>query len=236
MSIVPCFSPSANLIRENVFRYSQGFRLYSAACADCRLQRGSSCGFTLLEVLVVLMLISLAMALLMQGLSNMLQIRERVRDNLLAAKPIMHQEALLRAALSGLTADGIKGGNRFLGTKTKLSGITLTSLLSPPGVPVAVEMLIEKENGRCILRYTEGERTSLVMGRWAGEQCGFAYFSEKAEPLDEWSSGNYDLIQLPSGIIFTVDGDDGKNLYSLFAAIEGRRIARHFVPDYFDPQ
>ena len=48
-------------------------------------------GFTLLEVLVVLMLISLVTALLMQGLGLIFHIRQSIRDTLLADKPLILQ-------------------------------------------------------------------------------------------------------------------------------------------------
>jgi general secretion pathway protein J len=191
-------------------------------------------GFTLLEVLVVLMIISLAVTLLIQGLSSVLQIRQKVRDNLLATKPAILQQTFLRTLLSSMASDDIKGKHRFTGTAQKITGFSLAPLLSPQGVPVLVELHIEQKDEACTLHYAEPGSPSLLLGTWQQSRCHFSYLADEKKMSVEWVPPAGELIQLPSGIAFHVENTEGDQVFYLFAAIQGRKLARFYIADYFD--
>lgn len=191
-------------------------------------------GFTVLEVLLVLILISLMTFLLMQGLGIMLHIRQTIRDTPLASTPVRLQQAFLRSTLSAMTADDIRGKHRFIGTARKISGLTLAPLLAPQGVPMPVELAIEEQENSCRLRYTEFGSAPIILGDWPHSHCRFSYLATPLEQeQSEWSNSGDELIQLPAGIFFQVEDQSGKPIFFLFEAINGRRLARTYLSEYF---
>ena len=199
-------------------------------------QSNASPGFTLLEVLVVIMLITLVMTLLIQGLSFIFDIRQKVRDNLLSAKPIILQEQFLRTVLSAMTADSIKGDSRFDGSPEKITGLTLAPLLSPQGVPSVVELSIEQQDTTCTLRYREPPFPPITLGQWEGSRCRFTYLTDKGKLSPEWRIAKDRLVQIPDGIFFQVEHNDGSIPFTLFTAIQGRRLARFYRTEFFDSE
>ncbi len=197
-----------------------------------RLHRSSA--FTILEVLVVLVLISLVTALVMQGLSAVFQIRQKIRNTLLVDKPIILQHVFLRSTLSAMTADDIKGEHRFAGTAQKITGLTLAPLLSPQGIPLPVELSIQRQKDSCLLRYTEFGSPPIILGHWPHGRCHFSYFAEHEKEQTEWNSSGSKLLQLPSAVSFQVENETGDKVFFLIAAITGRRLARTYVPEYFN--
>lgn len=193
-----------------------------------------SSGFTMLEVLVVLVLISLVTALVMQGLSAVFQIRQKIRDTLLVNKPVTLQQAFLRSTLSAMTADDIKGEHRFTGTAQKITGLTLAPLLSLQGIPLSVELSVQRQEDSCLLRYTESGSPPIILGRWLHDHCYFSFFAEQGKEQSEWNSSGNKLVQLPSAISFQVENETGDKVFFLIAAITGRRLARTNAPEYFN--
>lgn len=191
-------------------------------------------GFTLLEVLVVLMLISLVTALLMQGLGLIFHIRQNIRNTLLADKPLILQHTFLRSTLSAMTADDINGKHRFTGTAQEITGLTLAPLLSLQGIPLPVELSIKRQEDSCLLRYSESGSTPIILGRWPHSRCRFSYLTEHGKEQDEWSGAGDKAIQLPTAIAFQVENKAGDTFFFLFASITGRRLARTYAPEYFN--
>jgi general secretion pathway protein J len=145
-----------------------------------RICRSKSVGFTLLEMLVVVLLISLLASLLMQGFiytSGIYKSVERrqgfaLRDQLL--------NGWLRDSIHGLVngADGRAAEKiYFSGNQDGFSGISLGSLTGrSPGLPVVCAWSIERTSTSSLLVYTEsslyggGEGTKYIVREWSDPQ------------------------------------------------------------------
>ncbi len=158
-----------------------------------KTQRGQT-AFTLLEMLVVLVIISMVTLLLMQSLQYVLDLRVRFVQQL----DDMQQGALraywFRSSTSALLPDynpvpGI-AQNRplqlFKGTETGFSGLTLAGLEAPAGVPTAFAWQLTYEEGQTWLEYHTEQGQIWRILSWAGRHGHFAYLNAQGEWRNEW--------------------------------------------------
>ncbi len=121
--------------------------------------RQDSQGFTLLEMLVVVLLVSLLASLLMQGFVYMSGTYHAVERRQLRAQQQELFEGWLRDSIHGVI-NGVDGefgkNNQFSGDSTSFSGLSLGSLAGQsPGTPVKIVWSLEQKNGLVLLRYGE---------------------------------------------------------------------------------
>jgi general secretion pathway protein J len=116
-------------------------------------------GFTLLEMLVVILLVSLLASLLMQGFVYMSGTYYAVERRQLRAQQEELLEGWLRDSIHGVI-NGVDGelskNNQFSGDSTSFSGMSLGSLAGQPqGTPIKIIWSIEQKDGLILLRYGE---------------------------------------------------------------------------------
>lgn len=124
-------------------------------------------GFTLLEMLVVILLVSLLASLMMQGFIYMSGTYQTVERRQLRAQQQELFEGWLRDSIHGVV-NGVDGNwgkdNLFSGDAASFSGISLGSLAGqPPGRPIRIVWSLEKKNAQTLLRYGEAPLTGGVM-------------------------------------------------------------------------
>lgn len=120
-------------------------------------------GFTLLEMLVVILLVSLLASLMMQGFIYMSGTYQTVERRQLRAQQQELFEGWLRDSIHGVV-NGVDGAwgkdNQFSGDAMSFSGISLGSLAGQPsGTPIKVIWSLEKKNTYTLLRYGEAPLT-----------------------------------------------------------------------------
>jgi len=115
-------------------------------------------GFTLLEMLVVLMITTLLAALLMQGfiyLTSTYNSIERQQNNLV--KESLTQGWMrnsIQGLVSGLYGESAKG-LKFAGDQTSIEGISLASLVQDQATPVHILWTIKTNDNVRFLEYSE---------------------------------------------------------------------------------
>lgn len=138
---------------------------------------GRLCGFTLLEMLVVILLVSLLASLMMQGFIYMSGTYQTVERRQLRAQQQELFEGWLRDSIHGVVngVDGTLGkDNQFSGDAVSFSGISLGSLAGqPPGTPIKIIWSLEQKNAQIALRYGEapltgGAITWYTVKEWPG--------------------------------------------------------------------
>ncbi|WP_039915866.1 prepilin-type N-terminal cleavage/methylation domain-containing protein [Cellvibrio mixtus] len=116
-------------------------------------------GFSLLEMLVVILLVSLLASLLMQGFIYMSGTYSTVERRQMHMQQQDLFEGWIRESIHGLIngVDGALGKNQlFSGDEASFSGISLGALAgSPVGTPVKVVWILERKDGKLMLRYGE---------------------------------------------------------------------------------
>jgi general secretion pathway protein J len=140
-------------------------------------------GFTLMEMLVTLMLVSFATMLMFQMLGSYRIARERVQSQ----SGLIDRQALFqdwfRDSVHGLfIADGLQ----FTGERTRFRGTTLNPLFAPEGSPTLVQWTIEDDGDRAAIAYAEDgvERWRVRLAR--ADVASFAYLDEAGKQSATW--------------------------------------------------
>lgn len=157
--------------------------------------RHRQAGFTLLEMMVVLVLVGLISAMLMQGFVYVAGIYGSVERRQQQWQQQMLQRAWLKESVRSLT-NGVDGALAqsyfFQGDEQGFSGLALQGLSYAGGVgrPLRVQWLLERdaEQGVLYLRYRElklgqeqtgpDENPWYEVGRWPQGQGQFSYYSQ----------------------------------------------------------
>lgn len=140
-------------------------------------------GFTLMEMLVTLLLVSFATMLMFQMLGSYRVARERVRDQ----SGLIDRQALFQ----GWFRDSVHGlfiaeGLQFSGDRTRFRGTTLNPLYAPEGSPTLVEWTIVEEGGRTAIVYSEDGRERWRVGLARADVAAFAYLDEAGKESATW--------------------------------------------------
>ncbi|MBL8645143.1 MAG: prepilin-type N-terminal cleavage/methylation domain-containing protein [Rhodospirillaceae bacterium] len=134
-------------------------------------------GFTLLEVIVVLVIISLISLVMMQGMTLVLN----MRNNLGAQIVDIDQEALRRSLvlqpIEGIVPDFAEGEYMFKGNEEAIAGLTLKPLLRRGGRPIPFSLRLTYDNQSKIntLIYQEDEDAPIELTTWEGEPARFQF-------------------------------------------------------------
>ena len=155
-------------------------------------------GFTLMELLVVLVLISLLMTTLMQGLSYFLKLKERGSALVLTQQKTQMQEYWFKMLIQGLTPYQSFTEKKFEGNKTQLMGQTLTTLTSAPASIEDISLKLEQTSEVVRLIYVEGGYT-WVLGEWVSNKAHLSYQDQEGDMHELWPpQGNDEITQLPA--------------------------------------
>ena len=144
-------------------------------------------GFTLLEVLVVMLLASMIALLMMEALSYVYTIQQRVA----ASTERMQTKAMvrdwLRGVLKGIQPDYPHGGHLFQGSADTLSGLTTTPLV--PGQyglsPFALALEHDDLNDQTQVFYVASNQKIELM-RVPGGDAHFAYQDREGTVHANW--------------------------------------------------
>lgn len=161
-------------------------------------------GFTLMEVLVTLVLISLATMLMFQMLGSYRVARERVQ----AQSGMIDRQALFtawfRGSVQGLFIDH---GLTFSGSESRFEGTTLNPLYATAASPTLVRWELQAADAGTEIVYVEGgrERWRQVLART--QRARFAFLDEEGRRHDAWppKSGPQDAL-LPSTVLLLREG------------------------------
>ncbi|HWS78711.1 MAG TPA: prepilin-type N-terminal cleavage/methylation domain-containing protein [Thermomonas sp.] len=144
---------------------------------------GRTRGFTLMEMLVTLMLVSFATMLMFQTLGSYRIARERVQGQ----SGLIDRQALFqdwfRDSVHGLF---IAEGLQFSGERTRFRGTSLNPLFAPEGSPTLVQWTIEEDGERAAIAYAEDgvERWRVRLAR--ADTAHFAYLDETGKESATW--------------------------------------------------
>jgi len=134
-------------------------------------------GFTLLEALVVLVITGMISAVLVQGLSLLLNARTSVQDKLVAVDETIIQQSLFLEPLRGVVPDYPERPHVFVGEAQRLHGLTARPLQARAGTPVPFTLTIAYDGrlNQSTMTYQEDNTEPLLIGSWEGAEGTFAY-------------------------------------------------------------
>ena len=160
-------------------------------------------GFTLLEVLVVLVIMGLLSTLLLEGFFFVLDLRWRVLTQLQDAQYSAMQEYGFRSTVAAIVSDYYGGKNLFQGNEHELSGLTIAPLEASMGTLLPFAWQIQHQQGTTILRYRKHDGEYWEITRWVGEEGRFLYQDEEGTWHSQWPPQSFKTSppQLPHLIL-----------------------------------
>lgn len=163
-------------------------------------------GFTLMEVLVVLVLVSLISTLLMEGFGYVLRLRFNITQQIKKQHILELQEHWYRNLVAGLLPNPLGEQVLFKGNASQFEGQTISALIGPLGVPKNIRLTLKSEANLTALTYRETENNEWTLGTWDAQTAYFAYLDDQGNWSSEWpNKSGSSSTQLPLAIELRVD-------------------------------
>lgn len=158
-------------------------------------------GFTLVEVLVVLIMVGLISGVLFQALERAYRLQSRFGAELFKVQHGQMAADWYRQTVQGLYPDQPDGKNLFRGDAGGFSGLSNNPLDEDYGAPTPIAWKIKsnQQDGGTELTYIDGQRETPVL-LWRGRQAHFIYLDELQVRHDSWPPPLGLFPQLPKQI------------------------------------
>lgn len=158
-------------------------------------------GFTLIEMLVVLIIVGMVSGVLFQALERAYRLQDRFGTELFNAQQGQMAADWYRQTVQGLHPDYSDGRNIFHGEGREYSGLSSNPLSGEYGAPTPITWKIRnnQQNGTIELVYFEGKQEAPILS-WRGNQARFIYLDEQQTPHDSWPPPLGLSAQLPKQI------------------------------------
>ncbi len=159
-------------------------------------------GFTLLEMLVVLVLVGFISTLLLQGFSYVLHLRSGVLAQLEDSQQGALQEYWFRSTTAAIVTDYRGGEHVFKGEERQFSGLTIAALDQTTGMQSAFVWQLQYADGVTVLRYRNGKGIDWEVARWLGDFGHFRYLAVDGQWHSQWPpSFGLEPPQIPTAIL-----------------------------------
>ena len=166
-----------------------------------RTDKSDQTGFTLIEVLVVLIIVAMVSGILFQALERAYRLQNRFGAELFKVQHGQMAADWYRQTVQGLYPDQPDGRNLFRGQDQEFAGLSTNPLGEEYGAPTPITWKIRNDqlNGTTELVYIEEQRETQVL-RWRGNQARFIYLDEQRSPHQIWPPPLGLFPQLPTQI------------------------------------
>ena len=171
-----------------------------------------STGFTLIEVLVVMIMVALISGVLFQALERAYRLKERFGVELFNVQQGQMATDWYRQSINGLYPDYPDGANVFQGREQQLSGLSTNPLSDDYGITTAVtwKLLEQPQSGTTSLVYIENKQETTILS-WHGRDARFIYLDSTRTPHDRWPPPLGLFSQIPMQIQIQAR-DAGENI------------------------
>ena len=193
-------------------------------CAATQDQRG----FSVLEVLVVLVIVGLVVATMIPSVSQLLDARVRLAPFLDQAEESSQVGDWYRQVVGGVVADYSNGAHKFKGDAGRITGLTVMAFGGGIGAPTPFELGLEERKDRIALTVRTESRAAVDLLTWAkdapgAESARFWYF-DGDRWVDHWPNTDLNTL-LISGfdVINQATPSEIPKLIRLDAVLSGRR-------------
>lgn len=153
------------------------------AASMCPSQRG----FTLVEILVVLILTGLIVGILFQALSQVFRLQGQVGGEMQAMREDAMRSDWFRQLVQGLQPDYEDGKDKFQAGHRRMAGLTINPLSAGQGAltPFMLELQFDNRRGETLLRYGKGEDAPVLLA-WPGDQGRFVFMDADGGEHEDW--------------------------------------------------
>ncbi len=149
--------------------------------------RGRAAGFTLIEVLVVLILVGLISAILMEGMEQTFWVSGHFDSQIHAMQAGAMATDWYRETVEGLQPDFTGEPDVFSGAARQFSGLTTDPLSDQYGAPLAFTISLDYDADRDETRLVYGTGThATTLMTWPGTAGKFQYEDTQGAVHDAW--------------------------------------------------
>lgn len=158
-------------------------------------------GFTLLEMLVVVILTGMVSALLFQGLQQVFRLDTHMGRELFNTQERAMYTQWFRQSVNGMIPDSEGGKNRFRGSEREFAGLTIAPVNAATEALLAFSwrLRFDPGTGRTQLAYGPAEGALVVMD-WQGNSGRFVYVDRNDKHHAAWPPSPGKWPQLPRAI------------------------------------
>ncbi len=143
-------------------------------------------GFTLLEMLVVLILVAFISTLILQGFAFIFQLRSRFLLQFDDLQQGAVQEHWFRSSTMAIVTDYLEGEHIFKGEEREFSGLTLAALDAMIGVPTPFAWQLKYKEGNMVLSYKNAKDEYWEVAHWLNDAGYFRYMAKNGEWYEQW--------------------------------------------------
>jgi len=188
-------------------------------------------GFTLLEVLVVLVITGLVSAMLIQGLGVMLTVRNSLAANILDLRSVILNRNIILQPLAGIIPDYVDKPHVFRGSRDTMQGLTIRSIDQQDGVPLPFRLFFQRDprNGLSALIFQTEGLEAHVLGIWEGTSGSFAYRDVSGAWQENWPPPNDEVAPQTPWLIQVSTGIPGSE--EVFAFVASPHERRYRIQD-----
>lgn len=189
-------------------------------------RHSASAGFTLMETLVMLVLVSFAVLLMFQILGSYRVARERVGERV--------GQLDRRALFDDWFMDSVKGLHPdrdapFKGTSTQFSGQSLNPLFAAPGAPIPLQWTLNQAgDGQWQVEYSEDGKARWSLPLADTREVRFVYLDDQGKQHDSWPPDLGLQEGLPAAVALLQTGDGP--MRTRVAAVHGPLLPREQDP------
>jgi general secretion pathway protein J len=175
-------------------------------------------GFTLIEILIVLVIVAFISGILVTSFERVLDVRLRIASFLDTTETPTLVASWFRDSIGGLVADVKDGADQFGGAERQMTGLTVAPLSGPPGVPTRITWEIAYDSGenRTYLRYQSANAEEMAVASWPGDRGDFQYCGPDFVCHSAWPPPSGTASELPSFIL--LDAVKGTENWPVLAA------------------
>jgi general secretion pathway protein J len=158
-------------------------------------------GFTLLEILVVLVLVALVSTLVMEGFSFTINVQSRLKRQLINNQLHDLQELWFRQITRSYKTTNLSSKEVvFRGDSTTIAGTAMVELTGNAGIPVTTHWEIETSGKTQSLSYESELIPKTIIATWQSTKIQFQYLGQDGEFYQHWPIETLPN-QLPKGIL-----------------------------------
>lgn len=168
-----------------------------------------SFGFTILEMLVVLMIVGFITSILFQALGQIYKLQARFGLQLAESQQGAMYTDWFRQVVQGLQTDFPNSKDKFQGKETEFTGVTTSPLSTEYGAPTKITLSLQYNNLDEVtdLLYMANARKAKLFS-WKGKNGGrFVFVDAAGEKHDSWPPPFGIWPQLPNMILLQSQKD-----------------------------
>lgn len=146
-------------------------------------------GFTLLEILIVLVLMTLVTGLFIDPIARIYDLRFRLRNQIDGIHLTVLAQKWFRSSLNGVYMSKTK----FVGEPKKITGVSFNPLDEDIGIPSNFEWSLSYDaNSDVTLLNYKGFGETLSIAEWKGDEGTFSYYNPESQAWEsEWQSSTF---------------------------------------------